>query len=183
MVVCDCGYAFPDVPPEDEVIPSAVHNWLVTTQNAMASAVRRWLGTIPVQFALGAFGGIVAGVIGVFLGMLIGGNLWFPGFGGATPGYEAAGVFFGLLGLALGSFCGVTAARRVIQETCNWWGGLLAVGVSFLIDLLLYGYHVPGWVGILMLLIPPSLVLAGIRWQRGIGSSGGEAGHGAPPTR
>ena len=132
----------------------------------MASGVCKWVGRILGQWALGALGGIIVGILGVMVGAGIGGNHGFPGFGGATAGYEAGGVFFGLLGIALGSFAAVVIVQMVLHERCSYLVALLGASVSFGADLAIYGYHAPPWTLVLILAMPPSLVLVGIHWRR-----------------
>jgi hypothetical protein len=132
----------------------------------MASGVRKWVGRILVQWALGALGGIIIGILGVMVGAGIGGNHGFPGFGGATAGYEAGGVFFGLLGIALGSFAAVVIIQMVLHERCSFLVALLGSSVSFAADLALYDYYAPPWTLILIVAMPPTLAVVGIHWRR-----------------
>ena len=53
-------------------------------------------------------------------------------------GYEAGGVFFGLLGIALGNLAVVVTFQKPAHETDSYVAALLAASLSFVIDFMLY---------------------------------------------
>lgn len=131
----------------------------------MTKAIAKTIGRIVLQLAVGTAGAIIIGIAGILLGANIGGNFGFFGFGGAYPGWEAGGVFFGLLGIALGGLAGVAVVQNGAHEQGCYLAALLGAGAGFVIDFSLYDYNAPALTLVLILLIPPSLVLLGIHCQ------------------
>ncbi len=126
----------------------------------------KWIAKILVEWTLGVLGGIVIGILGLLLGADIGGNQGFPSFGGAMAGWEAGGVFFGLLGISSGSFAGVLIVQRAIHKWSDFFAALLGAGVAFAVDFALYDFSAPPWTHILILVMPSSLVVIGSHWRQ-----------------
>ena len=112
------------------------------------------------------------GFVGLVVGMSIGGSsIGFFAFGPATGGYEAGGPFCALVGIALGSFFAVTLFQKCTQRTGSYVAALLAAGVSFAVDSMIYVVYVPEvwppfWATVLILLIPPCLlVVVGVHFE------------------
>ncbi len=132
----------------------------------MSNVPWKWIAKILVEWTLGVLGGIVIGILGLLLGADIGGNQGFPSFGGAMAGWEAGGVFFGLLGISLGSFAGVLIVQRAIHKWSDFFAALLGAGLAFAFDFALYDFSAPPWTHILILVMPSSFVVIGSHWRQ-----------------
>ena len=75
---------------------------------------------------------LALGTVGLFLGANLGGNFGFPNMFGGLVGYEAAGVFFLLFGVCLGSLLG---AMKVFSNDFRILQILLSLFTALLLSL------------------------------------------------
>lgn len=111
------------------------------------------------KYALVFVVSIAAGLFGLVIGASLSASMGFPAFGGAASGYEAGGVFFGLLIYALVTV--ITAVKlRLIPQTRN--AAMFGLGVmAFVLMVLLYDYHMSAFRLFLILLLPILVIEAG----------------------
>ena len=107
-----------------------------------------------ISFATNLLGSLCLGIIGLIIGATIGGNIGFPPFGSNT-GYESGGVFCAIVGISLGSMLAITdTQKRHAGRPTHGTNSIVAL-VTAVIGLLLFDYHMPLVVGLIILLLPP----------------------------
>ncbi len=120
---------------------------------------------IFVQFVSSLVGGILLGIIGLFIGSMIGGNFGFPEFGG-NVGYQAGGPFFGIIGISLGSLLGIIAAKRIQKDQFIYSITSIAAIITTIIGLLLFDYNMPPAIGFSIPLMPAIVLIIVTNWQK-----------------
>lgn len=116
------------------------------------------------QFIIGLVGSIVIGFIGLILGSGIGGNYGFPAFGGVV-GWEAGGVFFALLGIAIGGLLSVMLATKLMHKKRRYLVGIIASILAFCMDFLLYDYNMNLAILVLIVVLPSVVITVAMNWR------------------
>ena len=114
------------------------------------------------QFIAGLVGSIVFGIVGLAMGADLGGNFGFPAFGGNAAGYESGGAFFAIIGISFGALLGLIVINKLLyrrQATINGRTTsvpvtLIATIIVAIVDLVLFDYHLPPAVDLIILLLP-----------------------------
>ena len=104
------------------------------------------------------------GIIGLIIGAVIGGNFGFPAFGG-NVGYESGGVFFGIVGISLGSLLGIVSAKKKQNEEYEYFIASIAVIIMISIGVIIFDYNLSLAIGFTILFMPPVVLTAITNWQ------------------
>lgn len=111
---------------------------------------------ITLQIILGIVGSIVVGIIGLLFGMQIG----VPPFGGVV-GYEAGGVFFGFVGIVIGSYAITLLIMKILHKKIMHVSLFISAVVIFFLEYLVYDYSMPG-ILLLLFFVLPSVIMTAI---------------------
>ncbi|MBA4336939.1 hypothetical protein C0416_04185 [bacterium] len=116
---------------------------------------------IFIQFIFSLTCSVIFGLIGFTNGANFGGNYGFPRFGGGV-GWESGGMFFMIMGIALGSFIGITLARKLQKEKLKFKIASITTLIIICIQIAVFYNGVPQFAlfGIVMLLIPSVALVA-----------------------
>ena len=118
------------------------------------------------QFVSSLVGGVLLGILGLSVGATIGGNFGFPEFGG-NVGYEAGGAFFAIVGISIGSFLGIIAAKKLQKEAQKYvTASITAAVIMIIIGVILFDYNMPPAIGLTILFMPPVVLTLTTNWQK-----------------
>lgn len=117
------------------------------------------------QFITGIIFSFLFGILGLLPGSFIGGNFGFPLLWD-MQGYESGGVFFALIGVALGALAGFLAIAKKFNETHRIIFLLSISILALLIDFFLWnGSNMTIWRLMLVLMLPSLLLSFAFHFQ------------------
>jgi len=118
------------------------------------------------QIVASLLGSILVGIAGLAYGVTLGGNLGFPSFGGYTAGYEAAGVFFSIIGISTGSLLGIVVAKNLQNKSQkNLAAAIITAVIMAIIGVNLAYYYMPTAISLTILLTPTAVLIPITNWQ------------------
>lgn len=117
------------------------------------------------QFISSLVGGLLLGIIGLFIGAMVGGNFGFPEFG-SNIGYQAGGPFFGIIGISLGSLLGIIVAKKIQKDHFMYLTASIVTIITTIFNLFLFDYNMPPIVGFSIPLIPAIALIIVTNWQK-----------------
>lgn len=129
------------------------------------STTNRNITEVFLQILLGLVFSVLLGMINLFVGAIIGGNFGFPPFGG-NSGYEAGGVFFGILGLSLGCLIGMIIVDIIFHRKRKYTSALIAAALVAVINLVLFDRELSLFMAVIILLLPLLVLIIMMNWQK-----------------
>ena len=120
---------------------------------------------IFIQLVSGLICSVIFGMIGFTNGANFGGNYGFPRFGGGV-GWESGGMFFMIIGIALGSLIGITLARKLQKEKLKFKIASITTLVIICIQTAVFYNGMPQFALPLIVLIMPVTLTAITNWQK-----------------
>ena len=108
------------------------------------------LKNILVIFLTSLIGSFLIGVFFVVLGASYAGNYYFPNLGTLT-GYEAGGIFFGIIGIYLGALFGVMIVLKLYGNKTKNINLLIVAAILICLSLLYENYFEPAFISIIII--------------------------------
>lgn len=119
---------------------------------------------ITTQFLLSLIGSVLFGIIGLFIGAMIGGNFGFPSFGG-IQGYESGGIFFSIVGISLGSFLFTQIIKKRRNEEFEIKIAIITSLAVACAGILIFDTIIQRAVGLIILLMQSVILTIITNWQ------------------